>query len=165
MKKEVLIAIIIGFSIGLFATVGIHLVRTRLNPPEDTQITTSSPTPQTTSVNHTLGIVTPSQNSIVRTDSTPVSGLTSPNAIVTLISPEEEQVARADSNGSFSSSILLQAGPNTIKAVSYTPDGREATAFVDVVYTTAEIAPEDEAEETDADTQDTNDTQNTDETE
>ena len=139
MKKEVLIAIIIGFGIGLVATLGIHFARRGTNANIQTLAETPIPNPvaEMAASNHAIALTSPAQNSIISTDSTPVTGRTSANAVVTIVSPEEEQVVLADESGNFTTSILLQAGTNTIKAISYNSQGEEAIALIDLIYTTA----------------------------
>lgn len=140
MRKEVLIAIIIGFGLGLVITFGIWTANKALReaPPavpteEEVELT---PTPAPTLE---LIITSPENNIISEEEMIEVSGQTAPRAIIAITYPEGEKLLEADEDGSFSTEISLIGGDNLIKISAFNDEGDEATKTLSVVYSTAEI--------------------------
>jgi len=148
MKKEVLIAIVIGFSLGLLITYGIWTANRAIknNPATKTQTeqtTQVSPTPQeeTATANKLLlTIDNPADNTLVDKNKIVVSGTTAPKATVVLLSEGNEKIMEADSNGKFSAEITLSTGSNDLDIYAYDKStDNEATQKLTIVYSTAEI--------------------------
>jgi len=140
MRKEVLIAIIIGFGLGLVITFGIWTANKALKetgpttaPTEEVEVT---PTPTPTLE---LVITSPENNTISEKEIIEVSGQTTPNAIIAITYPEGEKLFEADEDGSFSTEISLIGGDNLIEISAFNDEGDEATKTLTVVYSTAEI--------------------------
>jgi len=147
MKKEVLLAIIIGFGLGLVITFGVWKANKALKevaqkqelPPsqvqEEEKIT--SPTPFPTQLS--LVITSPEDNSIINKEKINISGKTSSEATVVITYEEGEKVIQTDENGNFSTEITLVGGANEITVSAYDEDGNEVTKTLNLVYSTAEI--------------------------
>jgi len=140
MRKEVLIAIIIGFGLGLVITFGIWTANKALKeigpttaPIEEVEVT---PTPTPTLE---LVITSPENNTISEEEIIEVSGQTIPNAIIAITYPEGEKLFEADEDGSFSTEISLIGGDNLIEISAFNDEGDEATKTLTVVFSTAEI--------------------------
>jgi len=140
VRKEVLIAIIIGFGLGLVITFGIWTANKALREvaPEETLAPEATPTPTPTAA-FSLNLTSPEDNSISEEETIEVSGTTAPGAIVVILYQEGEKILEADSEGKFSTEITLAGGPNEIMISAYDQEGNEAEKTLTVVYSTAEI--------------------------
>lgn len=142
VKKEVLIAIIIGFGLGLIITFGIWTANKSLKnsaaeaPPVEQ---TETPTPEPKLEKVPLVILSPEENLLTNEESLTVNGSAGAKAIIVLIYPEGEKIIEADERGSFSTKIGLTAGVNEIKIKAYDQEGNEAEKTLKIVYSTAEI--------------------------
>lgn len=141
MKKEVILAIVIGFSLGLVITFGIYTARQALNRHQNAN---PSPSPQAapaaTSV-HSLTLTAPEDEAVLSQPTATVSGMTTANALVTLFTESEELLVYADASGKFSAPITLVGGSNDITVTAITPDGLTATTQLTLIYSTATIEP------------------------
>ena len=143
MKKEVFLAISIGFILGLIITFGIWTANKSLKQlpqttptPSPVPVTSLSPTP---SSSVTLTLTSPEDESLTSQNSVTVSGKTFPNASVAITSESGEQIITADSSGNFSSSVDLDGGYNTITAAAFDQTGNSSSQSVTVTYTTSKI--------------------------
>lgn len=142
MKKEVLIAIVIGFALGLVITFGIWTANQALKKPAVEEIppseveTALTPTPMP---EFSLLITSPEDNSISSKTSIEVNGQTIPSAIVVILYQEGEKILEADGNGNFSTEITLAGGENEITISAYDQEDNEISKTLTVVYSTAEI--------------------------
>jgi len=147
MKKEVLLAIIIGFALGLVITFGIWKANKALKevapkeqlPPSQVEEEEKvlSPTPSSSQLS--LVIISPEDNSIINKEKINISGKTSSGATVVITYEEGEKIIEADNNGNFNIDITLVGGANEITISTYDEDGNEATKTLNLVYSTAEI--------------------------
>ena len=146
MKKEVIIAIIIGFSLGLVITFGIHTARQSNRPDSRDSFTTPLPTQEDGSnpsnqsaAGHRVELVSPQPNSVI--DETPIHvvGTTSPNSLVAILNGTFSTSTAADTNGNFSASVDLTAGINTLNLISYSPSFEQASASGILVYTPLDL--------------------------
>jgi len=153
MRREVILAIAIGFSLGLLLAAGLlfgrktirHGVKLPLSiqrqaekpsfsepsPPPISPISSISPI--------TLTITSPQDESIFDKDKLTLEGKTNPEAVVSVIYEEGETLGEANENGDFDFEIPLIGGANEITVTAYNLEGEEATEMITVVYTTAEI--------------------------
>lgn len=140
MRKEVLIAIIIGFGLGLVITFGIWTANKALReaaptitvPTEEVEEPTPAPTLE-------LIITSPEENTISEEEIIEVAGQTIPNAIIAIIYPDGEKILEADEDGSFSTEISLIGGDNQIKISAFNEEGDEVSKTLTIVYSTATI--------------------------
>ncbi len=148
MKKEVFLAIAIGFALGLVITFGIWTANKSLKNLPSTKPT---PTPETVSVTptpasttqatqtSTLTLASPVDEALVTTAKVTVSGKTSPQAAVVILSEDNQQIVSADAKGEFTTSVNLVPGYNFLRVQAYDPDGNMTEASAVVTYTTAKI--------------------------
>jgi len=153
MRKEALIAILIGSIFGLAVTFGIRgsdqllkdsqLLKNAFRGGPQKEEPTPIPTPITesqTEKKSALIINSPSDNDIIDQDKITIKGTTSPNALVTfLYEKEKEIIITSDTGGNFSQEIELIGGANEIKIVSFDTEGKETNKIISLVYSTAEI--------------------------
>jgi len=141
MKKEVLIAIIIGFGLGLVITFGIWTANRALkeaHPQQEAPLEVKEVTP-TPTPGLSLFITSPEDNSISNQEAIEVKGKTAPEAVVVILYQEGEKILEADENGNFKTEISLAGGSNEIKIAAYDQEGNEVSKTLMVVYSTAEI--------------------------
>jgi len=143
MKKEILIAIIIGFILGLIITFGIWTANKSLkngtqNKQENEQAS-PTPTPSQNKEEMFLQINSPANNDIIGQEEVTIEGQTKPQAIVAVVYQEDDQLIQADSQGNFSVDITLVGGANEIKISAYDNQNNEAQQTLDLVYSTAKI--------------------------
>lgn len=142
MKKEVLIAIIIGFALGLVITFGVWTANKALKQAAPKQEAneqveeTPTPTPKPAL---SLFISSPEDNSLTNKEEIKIEGKTNPQSIIVILGPEEEQIIEADESGNFATKTTLVGGSNEIEVLSYDGTGNEASQTLTVVYSTAEI--------------------------
>lgn len=141
MKKEVVLAIIVGFSLGLIITLGIYTARRALR--RQTPVTSSpqasaspSPTPS-----HGLTITSPAEEALLDQDKVILQGMTTPNSLVTVITPQDNLIVTANSTGEFQTQVSLVGGVNQLQIVALTPDGQRAETSLTLTYSTATIEP------------------------
>jgi len=143
MKKEILIAILIGFILGLIITFGIWTANKSLKDNQEE-------TPQTggvsilqpeeeTKENLSLKIIEPVNNSISEEEEITIKGSASPSAIITIIYQEGEKILEADEEGSFETEISLVGGTNEIEISAYDEEDNKTTKTLSIIYSTAKI--------------------------
>lgn len=145
MKKEVLIAIIAGFSLGLIITFGIHTAQKSVKNRTTNAVDTKDNTGTTPNQSHIIEVVSPRPNSVIDKDVVSVSGSTSPGSLLAIIATAGTSAVTADDNGQFSTKVDLDAGPNTLIIKSYSPIGQEAEITIDVAHSTADLLDEEDA--------------------
>lgn len=147
MKKEIIIAILLGLSLGLFITYGLY--RTR-NAADNNQTLTiedtlnSSPEIEALS---TLVLHSPEDETIVDTQEIPIAGDTEPNNFVVIFVNEEEFITTADETGAFSISAELESGSNVIIVYSIDEDGNQTVEERVVVYSTRSLTEDENTSE------------------
>lgn len=144
MRKEVLIAIIIGFALGLVITFGVWTANRAIKETapqkegstEEVEIEEPTPTPVS---QLPLIVTTPKDNSIIDKEKIEVTGKTAPQAIVVILYQEGEKILEADEKGNFNTEITLTGGANKIEISAHDQEGNEIIQILTVVYSTAEI--------------------------
>ena len=139
MKKEVLLAIIIGFTIGLIITFGIYTARKALNQH---QSITPTPSPQISpspSSSQTLTLTEPENETVSDQEKITLAGTTNPQSLVTIFTQEDEIIVYANDQGKFSTPITLVGGANDITVTSISPAGPTAQTRLTLVYSTVKI--------------------------
>lgn len=143
MRKEVLIAIIIGFSLGLVITFGIWtankaIKQTASNQEEETtQAEQPTPIPSPASIG--LQILSPEDNLLVNQEKINISGKVSVAGTIAILYENGEKIIDSDSSGNFSAEITLVGGENEIIVTAYDEAGNEISKSITVIYSTAQI--------------------------
>ncbi|PIY80244.1 MAG: hypothetical protein COY80_04075 [Candidatus Pacebacteria bacterium CG_4_10_14_0_8_um_filter_42_14] len=118
MKKEVVVAILIGLSFGLIITYGLFRVHKAVTAPT-TNSTITFPTNATatpTPAGAMLTILSPEDGHVQEESEVTVTGTATPDSIVVLFVNGEEFISSADASGSFSFTVALEEG-STILSV------------------------------------------------
>jgi len=142
MKKEVVLAIITGFIIGLLITFGIYTARTSLekNQSPDTTVSAQPTGNFQTSSPTGLTITKPQNHTLVDTDTVQLHGATFPNATITLITTLKNQIITANGDGDFTTDLELEGGLNQILITSYDQTASDsAQTQLNITYSTANI--------------------------
>lgn len=150
MKKEVLLAIGVGFALGLIITFGIWTANKSLKKANIAKIATVFSTPSPTTISSTpvpspisntaLTITSPEDESLVATDTINITGKASPKSIISVTYEEGQMLAEADVNGNFTVGVDLIGGYNTIVITATDPlTGVESSQTLIVTYSTAKI--------------------------
>lgn len=151
MKKEVFLAISIGFILGLVITFGIWTANKSLKnlpagiPASPTPSSSTpdagevTPAPQPAANLLPLTISSPIDEALLDKNTVSVVGKTQAGATIALISETGEQILTADSSGNFSADITLEGGYNLISITAYDKDGHSTSQTLTVTYTTAKI--------------------------
>ncbi|HZZ98743.1 MAG TPA: hypothetical protein VFG51_02310 [Candidatus Saccharimonadia bacterium] len=140
MKKEVVLAVVLGIIFGLVITFGIYTANKALKDrqPNATENTaTQSPTPDTaTTMTH---IIDPIDGAIVADGTIRLTGTTFPNADVVIFVGSVDQVTTSDATGNFSAQLSLDGGSNVITTIVTTADGKQEHDQRVVVVSTANL--------------------------
>lgn len=146
MRKEILLAIIVGVIVGLGLTFGLYLLRQRLSDSSTARTIEESRGGKTSETQSDEQIATqslvlqlPEPDTFSETAEIRVVGRAIPNSyIVTLVGPQEF-ITTADADGDFSKTITLQAGGNRVTVVATSPDGVQETVVRSVVFSNVSL--------------------------
>jgi len=141
MKKEVFIAIIIGFILGLIITFGIYRANQALKQQKTTKPTiapTAIPSPPAPEKIN-LEISKPENNLVIQEKKVTVSGQAEPKTAIAFLAENYEDLVLSDEKGLFSAEIPLVGGANRIKVIALAPDGQKQEKTITLVYSTAKI--------------------------
>lgn len=143
MKKEIIVAIVVGFALGLIITFGIwtanKAIKARPEVAFEEEIVTPTPEPTPTPTGFTLKILSPEDNALVDTSEVELKGSAVANAVIVIAEEDGEKIIEADENGSFATEISLIKGINEITITAFSPEGEEASKTLGLVYSTTEI--------------------------
>lgn len=138
MKKEVLIAIFLGLSLGLVVTYGIYTARRSLTAsslkPSPTPLH-STPSPSQSS----LAISSPEDETIQSIKEARVVGTSTADSMIVVMVNNRPYVTNADSTGNFALPITLDPGSNVILTRSINEDGVAVEDERVVIYTTVSL--------------------------
>ena len=137
MRKEVLLAILIGAALGGLIAFGVW----RANLSLKKVVSPSSTNQDQGSMNqepnlNELSISEPEEGTISPISKVVVKGRAMPGSIIAVLSPKENVVVEAKSDGTFEAEVTLEGGVNEIRVTSVDPEGKESTKTMIVVYST-----------------------------
>lgn len=167
MRKEVIIAILIGLGMGLIITYGVYKSRTSISTP-DTKPAVVAPSPTPIGGNsQNLSLISPEDEIIQSDTKLTVTGSTSPNNFVVIFINDTETITNADESGNFSVEVTLEKDTNIINIQTINEDGETTTiertviVYPDGWEDETRPSQEDNSEASDsADTKDEEDTKN-----
>jgi len=139
MRKEVILALVIGIIIGAVVLFGIRLANSSATPrrPEPTTPLVSPTTaPQPA---NPLTITTPTNHAVVFSADLPIKGASLPDSTIIVVSEEDEKIIDADKSGHFETEIKLTGGENNILINAFSSDTLIASASIQIIYTTQTI--------------------------
>lgn len=149
MKKEIIIAILVGSLVGLVITYGMYrasqavkraVSNTTTIDASTNPLDMASPNPDHLTQKDGLNITEPLDNLLSSDASIHVSGKTYPNSAIEVLTTDGEIVGMSDATGTFSLAVPLSAGANIliIRSQDNVHPGQEETRSV--VYSTADLS-------------------------
>lgn len=143
MKKEIIIAVIIGILIGsIVAVMAVNLPK--LTTGIKIQQSPISPTPSISKISETISNLSLSfdpniDNSISEEKTINVTGTTLPKQLVFLETAYDQKAINADDSGKFSAKIDLSEGTNMIYGSVFDEDGNSISKTLTVYYTSEKL--------------------------
>ncbi len=138
MKKEVIIAILIGLTLGLVVTYGIYRAKTSFTQHTSNRIAIDSPSPLA-SAHSSLTLLAPDDESVQSGTDTKVTGTTDPDAVVVILWNAHQKITTADKSGNFSVQLQLDQNSNIIVVRAITENGDVAEEQRIVVVTNVSL--------------------------
>jgi len=143
MKKEILIAILIGFYPRIDHYLGIWTANKSLKDnqekaPQTEDVSVLKPEEENKE-SLSLKIIEPVNNSISDEEEITIKGRASSSAIITIIYQEGEKILEADEEGNFETEISLVGGTNEIEISAYDEEDNKTTKTLSIIYSTAKI--------------------------
>lgn len=139
MRKEIILAVIMGLSLGLFITYGVYTARNSLSQPKVSASPTPSANLDTTQVDSTLVIHSPEDERIQTEKSVLVSGNTIAGSLVVVLLDDQEHITTADNTGAFSRQLTLKGGANLISIHALDQNGQLTTVERTVIVADASL--------------------------
>ncbi|HCC84849.1 MAG TPA: hypothetical protein DEP87_04160 [Candidatus Pacebacteria bacterium] len=137
MRKEIIIAVLIGLTLGLIITYGFYTAQLNTRNSQGTKKNDLELTPDPTSEVKSetkLKLTSPDNEIVVAVATLTVSGTTSPHSFVTVSLLDETQVAIADDQGNFTFELTLNPGGNQIVVQSLNEDNEVENLNRSVIY-------------------------------
>jgi hypothetical protein len=130
MRKEVILAVIIGVLLGGVILYGINLANNSAKSSQEDQkqseqVKEKTPNSPITATNK-ISIITPQDHSVVTESTITLKGSAKPNQNIAIVSESDDILTVSDEKGNFSSNINLISGENTITITVV--DDKQATA-------------------------------------
>jgi hypothetical protein len=134
MRKEVILAIILGLILGAVIVAGYWRANsTKQKPAPDATV---SPTPSVSSSQELLTLTAPQEGDIFNAPVATISGTTLPTARVVIAGPNDEVFVKPSANGYFSQEITLDGGANKIQVAAIDASGQRSDKIIHLVFTT-----------------------------
>jgi hypothetical protein len=114
MKKEVIIAIIVGLSMGLIITFGVYRVRNTITQKPVAEFEKETTT-QATATPTVLALHNPEDGIIVTETELTVTGTTVANSFIVVFINNEDYVSNSDESGNFAVKVILEDGVNIVR--------------------------------------------------
>ncbi len=140
MRKEILLAIFVGMSLGLMITFGIYQSQQNSTTKQNTDSNRAIINPTSTSSatiensNAELVINSPEPNLLSQENEIIVSGMSNPDSFIVIFVNDQEYITNADEAGNFSSKVTLEEGGNLLTVTSLDEEGRQVEKQLSVIY-------------------------------
>lgn len=158
MKKEVLIAILVGLSMGLIITFGVYRVKNSITETPTADLEENQLDVEATAAATILALHSPEDGTVQTEKELTVTGTTIPNTFVVLFVNDIDFISNSDESGNFSFKIELEDGANILRVHVLNDEGgatvEERLVVVSDAFEKAEALVNQEATEA-TDTTDT----------
>jgi len=138
MRKEILLAIFVGITLGLMITFGIYQNRensqSNQNIASDELVSNQLASDSSDTQDSVLSISTPEDNLLTEQKSLIVSGTTSANSMVIIFVNNTEVVATSDAGGNFSKEVTLDKGGNYLQIYALNENNQTVKKEKSVIY-------------------------------
>lgn len=149
MKKEIIIAILVGSLVGLVITYGMYrasqavkraVSNTTTIDASTNPLDTASPDPEHPTQKDGLNVTEPADNLLSADTTIHVSGKTYPNSAIEVLTTAGEIVGMSDATGTFSLAISLNPGANILIIRSQDNIHPQQELTRSVIYSTADLS-------------------------
>lgn len=137
MKKEVLIAIIAGITLGLVISFGIATAQRSLKKPSPPTETEPNLTPSVSPQRSTLFVNSPQPNAVVNDSPYLITGSAIPGSMIAIQTSSQYISGIADDQGNFALSLELNSGANLIVVTAFSPTGQTENTSFKIAYQSA----------------------------
>ncbi len=138
MRKEILLAVFVGITLGLMITFGIYQNsennKTGQNSNTDQLINNPISTESAIIQDPQLVINSPEEELLTNEEELIVSGSGNPDSFVVILVNDVESISNTDESGNFSVKVKLIPGGNLIEINSIDEDGKQISKQRTVVY-------------------------------
>ncbi len=114
MRKEVLLAVIFGIVLGGIILYGINLANKSVIISESAEKSDTKTAPSPTIIEKSLKVVTPSNHTVTTDKTLSLVGKSLPESNIAIVSESDDIILQASPEGTFSATINLVSGENTI---------------------------------------------------
>ena len=137
MRKEILVAIIVGIGVGVVVAFGIWRANSALKtnlPDLPSLLQGQAPTqaPQEFKVT----TAEPEQNDVITDSPVAISGITKSSSWIVISAETKDYVFLTDSGGAFSQEVELSTGVNQILIAAFDSTGEKTESTLTIVYST-----------------------------
>jgi len=143
MKKEIIIAIVVGLFIGLIFTLGISTANKAINQQKAKKLTPKESGNSLTSTNNnqqkTLTITSHENFDLINQSEISLSGIAWPKAVIALIAENQTKLIQADAEGIFIFKFNLIKGFNEITLIATDETNATKTENIVLTYSTSKI--------------------------
>ncbi len=138
MRKEVILAVIIGVLLGGVILYGINIANNSVkeNTAEETENSNTKATPTPSKTNNQISIAIPLDNSVVTESAISLKGTTKANSNIAIISESDDILTTSDESGSFEATINLINGENLITITVVDDKQATSSSSITVIRTT-----------------------------
>lgn len=130
MKKEKIVISFFAVLLGVIASaVAFYVYQTTKEiKSEDSKIVSLSPSPVeiTKAPSVFLTVQNPKDEEVVASRTITVSGKTTSDAVVIISTQSKDEVVTPSSNGTFTTTLIIDLGQNVIEIIAIAPNGEEA---------------------------------------
>jgi len=115
MKKEVIIAIIVGLSMGLIITFGVYRVKNTITQKPVAEFAENTNQAEATATPTVLALHNPEDGVILTETELTVTGTTIANSFIVVFVNNEDYVSTSDESGNFAIKVTLEDGTNIVR--------------------------------------------------
>lgn len=115
MKKEVIIAILVGLTMGLIITFGIYRVTSSITEKPLTDLNTQNLETEATATPTVLALHNPEDGTVQTETELTVTGTTIANSFIVVFVNNEDYISNSDESGNFAIKVTLSQGENIIR--------------------------------------------------
>lgn len=115
MKKEVLIAIFVGLSMGLIITFGVYRVRNSITQKPTPDFIEDAQNDQAVATPTVLALHSPEDGTIQTEKELTVTGTTIANSYIVVFVNDEDYISTSDESGNFTIKVELEDNENIIR--------------------------------------------------
>lgn len=138
MRKEILLAVFVGITLGLMITFGIYQNSERAkigqNNLTDQLINNPQSTQSAVVESSQLVINNPEEDFFTAEEELIVTGSSSNNSFLVILVNDKEYISSTDESGNFSVKVILTEGGNLIEVNSIDEDGNIVSKQRSVIY-------------------------------